>query len=530
MFLPVGANYWPASCGVDMWVEWPVEEMRSDLAAMQGKGLNTIRFFFRWPDFESRPGSYEEAAFQRLREFLGWCREYDIAAMPTLFVGFMSGGFFFPEGKQGKNLFADPSWRETSVAYATKAAKAMKGFEDVLLAVDHGNEISSMTDSWSAGEENLRAWSGGVSAAIRAVLPQVEVINGLDHNQVVENVGWTFANQEGCTLFSMHGYPVPGWWPVAFDGMGDPLCRELLPFCVAVARAHGPVLLQEFGTIIGGGPEQVRGYLEAILPRLQEQGANGFLWWCLRDIVTDRYPYTKHGIEGRLGLLDDHRQIKPGREALLEVSRQVPEMRPGVALYWPNYVKRHRENPGNEPGPHFRSQIPVATGLRLAGEPYRVVREGRLPDPGEAVLWVAGSSLTSGEIQTLRRWVEKGGQLVWQGLGFRSFDRAAEKLLGAVPVDVRGSSGETFAWGNREWHGSVYPAGMLTEFAPTTADVLAVEQRGLPMVVQNRFGSGRLLGVVPDMGASFAAEPADKSKRTHWLEWARLVLKTLASE
>ena len=94
--VPIGVNYWPASCGVDMWVEWPEKEIRHDLDVVRDLGLNCVRFFLRWQEFEPRAGRYDRASLARLGKLLEWFRERDLLAQPSLIVGGMSGGHFWP--------------------------------------------------------------------------------------------------------------------------------------------------------------------------------------------------------------------------------------------------------------------------------------------------------------------------------------------------------------------------------------------------------------------------------------------------
>ena len=60
---PVGVNYWPASRGVEMWRMWPAAEIQRDLDLTRALGLNCVRFFLRWEDFEPQPGRYDPACF-----------------------------------------------------------------------------------------------------------------------------------------------------------------------------------------------------------------------------------------------------------------------------------------------------------------------------------------------------------------------------------------------------------------------------------------------------------------------------------
>jgi hypothetical protein len=127
-FVPVGVNYWPGSCGVEMWQAWPEDEIRHDLEVIRSLGLNSIRFFLRWQDFEPAPGTYAPEMLERLAQFLAWCCERKLYAQPSLFVGWMSGGIFWPEWKGQRNLFADPWMVERSTAFARRAAEVIAPF------------------------------------------------------------------------------------------------------------------------------------------------------------------------------------------------------------------------------------------------------------------------------------------------------------------------------------------------------------------------------------------------------------------
>ena len=173
----------------------------------------------------------------------------------------------------------------------------------------------------------------------------------------MSDVGWRFGQQPGVDYYSMHGYPVPTWHPIAFDGMTDPLCQSLLPFYTKVARSFGPVMLQEFGTIVTFGKRQQDEYLRAVLPACWWAGANGFLWWCLRDITAPVHPYIKNSFEGTLGLVDEHDRVKPGLEYFIEFAQSLPDLAEPqkggwmVGLYWPRqfYLRDNPQNPGNDP-------------------------------------------------------------------------------------------------------------------------------------------------------------------------------------
>jgi hypothetical protein len=123
----------------------------------------------------------------------------------------------------------------------------------------------------------------------------------------------------------MHGYPVPAWHSIGFDGLTDPVCQSFLPFYTQVARVFSPLMVQEFGTIVTFGAEQQEIYLRAILAACWEAGAKDYLWCCLHDITADVHPYLKHRFESTLGLVDSQDRVKPGLEVYVEFARSLAE-------------------------------------------------------------------------------------------------------------------------------------------------------------------------------------------------------------
>lgn len=521
-FIPVGANWWPGSCGVELWRVWPAEEIQRDLDLLVSLGLNTIRFFLRWQDFEPAPGVYDETAFARLDQLLAWCGERQLAAHPALFVGFMSGGVFWPAWKRGRNLFADVELRHRSAAFARRATQVIVRHAPHVIAIDQGNELCCLADSSQAPPAAVRDWCAAVNHGIRSAWPEAVIISGNEQNQVVNDTGWRFDQQPGCDLLSMHAYPVPSWHSVGFDGMTDPLCQSLLPFYTACARAFAPVMVQEFGTIVTFGARQQSTYLSAMLPACWESGANGFLWWCLRDIPAAVHPYDRNGFESTLGLVDAAGQVKPGLDVFLDFARSLaarPAPAPtlgAVGIYWPREYY-HRDNPanaGNEPGRNSRRLILANHLLRSAGRSVRIVR-GDQPIPDDlAALVVPSQHLRVDEAEALAVWVEAGGRLLWTGVDPVNWGAAYRRVLGAVPVDYRGASqGRRGEWAGRVWEFTSFPRSMRCDVEVAGAEVLIRDQDGLPLATRFANGHGRVVAVFPcveDQPAGVADRPAER--------------------
>jgi hypothetical protein len=522
-FIPVGANWWPGSCGVELWQAWPEDEIRRDLDAFAALGLNSIRFFLRWQDFEPEPGRYEARQFERLRRLLGWCRERDLAANPTLFVGFMSGGIFWPAWREGRNVFSDPLMRTRAVEFARVVADVLRDYADTIFCVDQGNELCCLRDSSQAPPAAIKGWCSAVNGAVRSAWPEAIMISGNEHNQVVSDHGWRLGEQPGCDLLSMHAYPVVTWHPLGFDGLADPLAQSLLPFYIACARAWAPVLAQEFGTIITTGARQQDAYLRGMLPAAWRAGANGFLWWCLRDIDAPVEPYLANGLEGTLGLIDAEGRVKPGLDYFLEFARNVqtaPAPTPAadaIGLYWPRhyYPRDEPRNAANEPSAVSRRLIIANHLLRALGREVRIVR-GDQPVPGDLrTLVVAGANLRVDEAQALTPWVEGGGRLLWHGPDPANHGPAYASLLGVHLEDYRGRrSGRISAFG-QTWELGAYPRGLRCQVGIDSAELLVADHDGVPMMTRRRLGAGRVIAVhalVEDAPAAVAEDPAARDR------------------
>ena len=526
-FVPVGANYWPASCGVEMWPQWPASEIQHDLDVLKSLGLNSIRFFLRWQDFEPEAGRYDPTTFDRLAQLLAWCSERGIFAHPSLFVGWMSGGIFWPSWRRRRNLFCDPFMIERSIAFARKTAEVIAPFHAHVLAVDLGNELDDLPDSQAAPPSSIIDWCRAICEAIRNTYPNCLIIAGTSENPTTGDSGWRLGQQPGTDLYSVHGYPVPGWHPVDFDGMTDPFCQSFLPFYTKVTRAFGPVLVQEFGTLVTFGRQQQDRYLRAALPACWEAGANGFLWWCLRDIPARVHPYVKGRVESTLGLVDAHDRVKPGLEYVVEFghsldSRPKPEPPSGdVGLYFPRhfYQREDQQNPGNVPDRLSRWMLVVNFMLRELGHAVRMVR-GDLPlDPGVHTLVVPGARLGSDEVEALAAWVSAGNQLVWHGIDPHGWGHECTRLLGARPVDYRAARAAHVAAFGDVWAFADYPRGVRAEVVPGGAKVVTRDEAGLPVLLTNKLGQGVVIYALPLVEETIAQVAGDRDQRDRWRTW-----------
>ncbi len=532
-FIPVGVNYWPGSCGVEMWQAWPEAEIQRDLDVVRRLGLNAIRFFLRWIDFQPQPDSVVPAMLERLGKFLAWCAQRDIAAHPSLFVGFMSGGVFWPSWHAGRNPFTHDTVIDHTCRFVQAATQVIAEHRSNVLAIDLGNELCCLPESWAASPRQIANWCRKICGVIRNVWPSALIVSGNEQAQVLRDTPWQLGNQPDCDFYSMHGYPVPGWHTVGFDGMTDPFCQGLLPFYTQIARAFGPVMLQEFGTIATHGPEQQRSYLTSMLRGAWEAGANGFLYWCLRDITANAYPYTKHPFEQSLGLIDAGDKIKPGLEPFVDFARNIPPrsaMQNKAGLYFPaNYYKRDNpRNPGNDPERLAPALIVANHLLRQLGRSPVIVRGGIAMDGSPDVLFICGAILDLPEIDALAHWVKNGGRVVWHGVDPHAWGPSLSALLGAKPIDYRAPAAATINLFGRQWTLGHHPRNQVTEVRPDDAEVLAHDQRGIPMVLRRTLDKGTVVYTIPKVEDQITARSSDRSERDRWTDWFSGMLQAAA--
>lgn len=537
-FFPVGVNYWPGSCGVEMWQHWPADEIRRDLDIVADLGLNTVRFFLRWQDFEPTAGQYNPLMFERLSQLMNWIGERHLLAHPSLFVGWMSGGIFWPQWREGRNLFADVFMRERSAAFARVCAQHLYPHRNSIVAMDQGNELCCLPDSHQAPPESVIEWCRSVSAAIRSAWPDALIISGNEQSQIICDSGWRFGQQPGCDLYSMHAYPVPNWHPILSDGLSDPLTQSLLPLYVKCARAFGPVMAQEFGTILTFDRKRQHDYLRHMLPACRDAGANGFLWWCLRDITAAVPPYLDHAFESTLGLVDAAGKVKPGLEYFIEFARELnldansitkeSAASPAVGVYWPSeYYNRRPIGSGiNHPASTSSGLLLANYFLSQLGYHTQIVRgDGAIPD-SISTLVIAGCALTAPEAQRLTAWVKNGGRLLWHGINPHNFGTDYIELLGACPIDYHAPLSQQVSAFGREWTLDTFSCGCSIEVQPTSAKIFA-EAHGRAILLHHDVGHGRVVYSLPQIEQMIAAFSGDRKRRDSWMTWYKGVMQLL---
>jgi endo-1,4-beta-mannosidase len=106
----VGVNYWPARTAMGWWAQFDRAVVAADFARIAGSGLDSVRVFLTWEDFQPAPDEVDRVMVERLVTVADLARESGLSIVPTLFTGHMSGVNWLPAwalgGSEGDTRFS----------------------------------------------------------------------------------------------------------------------------------------------------------------------------------------------------------------------------------------------------------------------------------------------------------------------------------------------------------------------------------------------------------------------------------------
>ena len=372
MRFSLGVNYWPRRSAMAMWRRFDAGEIREDFARIAALGLDAVRFFLRWDDFQPRPDALDPLMLARLEAVVQLAAEAGLRTMPTLFCGHMSGVNWLPawsldpgtphgrfrtiaggaESPYGiGDMYAGPLL-DAQLRFARAAGERLRGHPAVV-AWDLGNEFSNLREpanSFAAAE-----WSRRLTAALHetSALPVTAGTHGED---LTRDRGLRLASLCAPLAFAtMHGYSV-------YSGFArGRLDSEVVPFLAMLAAAFSfePVLFSEFGnptcppgkrspyervalpderpnpTVSPDDPElaayaclsedEIALYCTAVLDKLHADGRLGAYWWCWADYADDlrgEPPFDRAPHELSFGIVRSDGSAKPVAAALAAFARR----------------------------------------------------------------------------------------------------------------------------------------------------------------------------------------------------------------
>ena len=305
----LGVNYWPSRTAMAWWSRFDLGEVAHDFDRIAASGMDSVRVFLRWEDFQPEPDRVDRDALRRLVEVANAAVDEGLGLVPTLFTGHMSGVNWIPGWALGgtdrderfrvvsggrvvgsglRNWYVDADLSRAQALLAGEAATALAGHA-AMWAWDLGNEPSNCVVP--PGRDHGRRWLGQMTSAIRAADATVPITIGL-HMEDLEHDRELGPREaaEVCDFLTMHGYPIYAAWA---EGATD---EHLVPFLARVTRWLGDgadVLFSEFGLpTFGAGARgesmlvaeaEAARYTARVLEGLRGEACTGAMVWCSAD-------------------------------------------------------------------------------------------------------------------------------------------------------------------------------------------------------------------------------------------------------
>ncbi|MBP3961889.1 glycoside hydrolase 5 family protein [Paenibacillus lignilyticus] len=333
----IGCNYWASHAGTAMWSDWKPDIVESDLKKLASEGIEVLRVFPLWPDFQPIERTYREfgnhssyrfgeehfpdtdagqagvseVMMQRFEAFAALSGKYGIKLIVGLITGWMSGRLFVPPALRGKSIITDADSIRWQVKFVSYFVSRMKS-DAAIIAWDLGNECNSMGKVES--REQAFVWTASLSGAIKRADAGRPLISGM--HCLFPNGNWTMQDQGELTdILTTHPYP---YWTPYMDYEPMDTMRATLHATAESLFYAGiggkPCFAEEMGTM---GPmvcsdEVAVAFARASMLAQWAHGLHGLQWWCANDQTKLKHaPYDEVACESELGLLTKDGRVKP---------------------------------------------------------------------------------------------------------------------------------------------------------------------------------------------------------------------------
>ncbi len=364
----LGINYWPRNKAMYWWSDFDRGEVREELSLIRDLGLDSVRIFLLWDDFQPEPETVSTRMLSRLEQVLDVADDRELRVNVTFFTGHMSGPNWAPRwlldedaprdnrpvicgGQPVKGGFRDPYEDAVALAAETKLVSEVVGAFRTHPAVgiwNLGNEPDIFYTPASA--ESGRRWCRRFIDQIKALDAPQPVTVGMHAGCLEQNNGFRFHEVFDTADFAtLHGYPMFAPWA------RSPVDPAFVPFLAALTRAvtgkptlveelggptappgkrSGPIWFEEFGVMREQflvSEEGMAEHLAEVLPRLVDVGATGAVLWCFADYAEalhGRPPCDQSVHERFFGLVRKDGSLKPHAQVVRDFAASAPKVNP----------------------------------------------------------------------------------------------------------------------------------------------------------------------------------------------------------
>ena len=485
-----------------MWRFFNEEVVERELAQIRELGVDVIRAFIYWPDFQPEPNKVDEEMLRRLGRFLDLAHKNGVGVFLTFVVGHMSGENWDPRWRGGRDFFELRNEVRLLIEAIVSRFRGHPALRGWILS----NELPIYATS---SEDKVTDWIREMSSLIKSLDGGHWVTTG-------DGCWGVFGAFNGFNPYRYRDY-VDYMGPHFYTPDTDAF-RHTIQVQVFIKACRGfgkPTILEEFGSSSTlGSDENIAGYYRVILAGSLVSGAIGAWGWCYSDFpLINQRPYSHHPHELRFGVTDVNWNVKPQGYELTRFSRilkalgDVEPIEDPVAILYPSYIYWSYPFTSREDSHKLAGAVVNSYAMLVQnGLNPRIIIEEPLTD---GVLIEEGKTKVGNDVkiiflpcalrylaqtqEALRRFVEDGGVLVasycygmWLNIDwaiklnlYYNYPITSDGLrvnIGGVRVEVPAQ-------------GSPYDRAIAKVAG---GEVLLSDESGNPVIVRGRYGRGRV--------------------------------------
>lgn len=333
----LGCNYWASHAGTNMWRDWDESIVDNDLKRLKDTGIEAIRVFPLWPDFQQLNWLYGGCGYpveiaggerflddrdaedsagmnkQAMEHFERLCKladKYGLKMIVALITGWMSGRLYVPRLLEGRDVITDPLAIKYEIKFIECFINRFKK-ENCIAAWEFGNECNAMG---GGDREQHWLWSKALSDAARLCDPDRPFYSGM-HSLGLDKA-WHIEDQgEICDMLTVHPYAV---FTPHCDNAPLTSMRTTLHGAAELTMYSGlggkPCFVEETGSLgtVMGNDEMIGRFAFACMFSAFAQDGRGYFWWCANDqLHLNHAPYDWCDVEKELGILRIDGSVKP---------------------------------------------------------------------------------------------------------------------------------------------------------------------------------------------------------------------------
>ena len=368
-----------------MWRRFDAGEIREDFARIAGFGLDTVRFFLRWDEFQPEPDRVDPVMLDRLETVVTLAASARLRTVPTLCCGYMSGVNWLPawsldrnaprprfrtitpggESLRGIGNLYDGRLLDAQVVFARAVGDRLREHPAVA-AWDIGHEFTNVREPSSvrvvsgehatepAAEREVAGWSRRVAGVLEET-SSIPSTAGTHAGDVTSEryirlgslcAPFAFASMQGRTVESAFARSrldpevVPflamlaasfSYKPVTVTGSGNPTCpidkfSAFERFAMPGEPPNMTISPEDtaFATYPCLTEHELAEYCTSVLERLHADGRLGAYWWCWADYADDlaaQPPFDRAPHERTFGIVRSDGSEKPVAAALAAFAR-----------------------------------------------------------------------------------------------------------------------------------------------------------------------------------------------------------------